>query len=119
MATVAPGSALKSLAVTGEPTSAPAALQVPTSPAARSTGSPVAWAGIPTWMPTSVTPTSSTATTTRPTRPLRTADVRGMPGNSTPSRVIPALGRALDPHLNDVGGLGAAEAPARRSGGPV
>src|SRR5437016_8935796 len=91
MATVAFGSLLSSLAVDTPPgATAPVGLHVPTSPAARSTGSPLALAGVPASAAISVAATRASARTIRPTRPLRGEGVRGMLGNSTPDGLMPS-----------------------------
>src|SRR5256885_7021251 len=90
MATVALGSLPTSLAVAAEPPArARAASQVPTSPAARSTGSPAAFAGVPSRGPTSATATRTRARTIRPTPPRRGAAVKDIPANSTAGRRSP------------------------------
>src|SRR5882724_5773373 len=82
---------------------APAGLQVPTSPAARSTGSPLALAGVPASAAISVAATRASARTIRPTRPLRGEGVKGMLGNSTPDHLMPSgpgTARSIPPPID-------------------
>src|SRR5581483_1481908 len=94
MATVAAGSFCRSRAVAGAPVAtAPVTSQVATSPEARRTGSPPAWAGaVVAVLTASVAATSVTAATARPTRPLR-GEIRGTGPYSTLPSPIPLARR--------------------------